>query len=496
MSASATSASVTPASIPSEAAASESVTRTLAQFCSSLRYEDLPPEVAQESKRLILDTIGCGLGGHEVEKGQMAVKLAQRSGGLAESTIVGVAGKFPSTMAAYANGELMNALDWNALGQPNHSPPYVVPASLALAEANGTTGKELITAVALGLETAARVGAALGGLRATPGGFPLRVWGVSSTAIGAAAGAGNILKFDTERMLHTIGLGGYYAPVPSHTKYNHTVAVGYAKYAPSGWVAQAGVTTALLAQMGSRGDTTVLDGEYGFWAMNGSPAVNNDKITKGLGKEWTFASTPFKYWPICGSFQAPLDVFAKIIEEHRLQPEEITDVLCKIEAFMGLPKYINPDPHDHVECASSLPYCIAVAAHRVKLGPAWQSRQTMNDPRIRAFMKKVRHGVDPRAEEFRDEDIIRDKLPTLRRRPALVEVQARGKTFTDQTEFARWLSIGEPKYRPSDDDLAKKFRANAEAVLSDAKAAQAVEMLLSLEKLDNVARLMPSLALD
>ncbi|MFV0411175.1 MAG: MmgE/PrpD family protein, partial [Paracoccus sp. (in: a-proteobacteria)] len=68
---------------------SRTVTRILAEFSAGLRFEDLPPTVVEEGKRLLLDTIGCGLGGHAVEKGQMAVRLAGRMGGTPEATILG-----------------------------------------------------------------------------------------------------------------------------------------------------------------------------------------------------------------------------------------------------------------------------------------------------------------------------------------------------------------------------------------------------------------------
>ena len=95
----------------------------LADFAAGLRYDDLPPQVTREAKRLLLDTIGCGLGGHAVEKGQMAVAYARRMGGAPEATVLGMPGKLPAANAAFANGDLMNALDWNALLPPSHVPP-------------------------------------------------------------------------------------------------------------------------------------------------------------------------------------------------------------------------------------------------------------------------------------------------------------------------------------------------------------------------------------
>lgn len=472
----------------------DGITRQLAAFCADLNYKDLAPEIVAEVKRLLLDTVGCGLGAIDLEKGHISIELSRRSGGTPEATILGTQGKFPCSAAAFSNGELMNTLDWNALLPPSHVPPYVIPPALALGEAHGRSGKDLITALALALEIPGRVGTALGGLRATPGGFPLRVWGISSNQLGATVGAGRILNLDRDRMLHALGLAGYYAPLPSHVKYNYTTEVGYPKYAPSGWMAQAGVTTALLAEAGYRGDQSVLEGDHGFWAMNGAQSCDWGKITQRLGNEWVFMNAAYKYWPTCGMFQSPLDAFTALIEEHQLQPEEISNVVVRIEAFAGLPKYVNDDPQDHVEAASSLPYCIAVAAHRIKRGPQWQAQSVQDDPRIRQFMKKVKHEVNPRSEELRHRDLVVEGLPYLSHRPADVEVSARGQVFRKSVDFATWLSIGVEAYRPTNEGLAEKFRANAEAALSPAKMDAAIELIFNLEEVTDVSRLMRELA--
>jgi 2-methylcitrate dehydratase PrpD len=469
------------------------VSRTLAEFASTLRYDDLPEEVVREAKRLILDTVGCGLGGHAVEKGQMAVKLAQRTGGVPEATILGVPQKVPASLAAFANGDLMNALDWNALLPPSHVPPYVLAPVLALAEANHKTGKDLITAAIVGMEVAGRVGTSLGGLRATPGGFPLRVWGISSNQLGATAGAAHVLSLEPDRMLHALGLSAFHAPVPSHVKYNYTKEVGYAKFGPSGWMAQGGVVTALLAEMGYRGDTSFLETERGFWAMNGAPVWDPDKITDQLGKEWVFMNAGYKFWPTCGFYQSPLDAFTWLIEEHKLQPDEIDEVVYQIEKFASIDKYVTTEPNDHVEAAASGPFVISVAAHRIKRGPGWQAESVIADPRVRAFMKKVRHEINPRSEELRHQDIEVEGRPYLSHRPARIVVKARGRTFERSVEYANWLSMGVEAYRPTDEGLADKFRLNAETTLSGENVNIAIDTIMRLDELDEVTTLMGKL---
>lgn len=471
----------------------DSATTTFSDYCAAVRYEDLPPEVVHETKRLILDTLGCGLGGYEVEKGKIGVALVKAMGGTGEASIVGMRGKFPMAQAAFGNGELMHALDWCSVQAPSHVSPYVLPPVLAVAEARRKSGKDLITAMALASEVSGRLGTVIGGLRATPGGFPRTVWGISSNQIGGTAGVGNLLGFDGQKMLHALGVSGYFAPLATHVKYNHTIEVGYPKYGPSGWMAQGAVTSAVLVEMGYRGDTTFLEGEHGFYPQNGAQAWNAPKLTEKLGQEWVFLHVGYKRWPSNGMNQASIDVFVDLIERHQLQPEEIEEVVMNTEAFAGLPKYVNTQPNDHVEAASSGPYSMAVAAYRIPRGPRMQAESVLRDPRIRAFMQKVKHGVDPRSEVLRHRDLEVEGRPYLRHRPAHIVVKARGQVFEGSTEFARWFSI-DPAWQATDEDLAQKFRENAEIVLSRGKTDAAIDRILHLEELDDVSALLESLA--
>jgi 2-methylcitrate dehydratase PrpD len=473
---------------------SESVTETLAKFSSELQFDDLPAEVAHEIKRLLLDTLGCGFGGLELDKGRMALALARQNGGRPEATILGTTDKFPAAMTAFVNGELMNGLDWCALQPPAHVAPYVIPSVLALAEVNHTSGKELIAALAVAHELTCRIAHSLGNLRSPVGGLPARSFGMGCNEFGATGGAARILGLDAERMRHALGLAGYFAPVASHNKYTYTVHPGLAKYGPSGWTAQAGVVTALLVKMGYRGDDTVLDGEYGFWAMNGSPSCDWEKLTDALGIDWAFRTIGYKYWPCCGMFQSPLDAFTKIINEHDVAAREITKVLVRNEAMNSLPRYMNIDVRDHVEAAASLPYNIAVAAHRVPLGPKWQSRDTMESPDIRELMTRVEQEVYPRCEEMRHQDLVVEGKRYLSHRPAQVEVHARGRMFVHTVDYAQWLSNDVPEFRASDEGLAQKFQANASGVLSRQQVDSVVDCVMHLEDLSDSAKLATMLA--
>ncbi|MFC1963938.1 MmgE/PrpD family protein [Chloroflexota bacterium] len=465
-------------------------TATLAKFSANAKFYDLSAKVIHETKRIFLDVVGCALGAVDLKKGSIAVELAKYLGGKSGATILGTGGKVSVTSAAFANAELMHSLDFCPVSPPGHVAPFVTTAPLALAEAAGVSGRELILALALANEVASRVGVSLGSKDGREEDRPSRSYGFSGNTLGAAVGAAKILKLDPEKTADVLGIAGYYAPLPAYTKWLYTPGNGMAKYGPAGWTAQAGVTAALIAERGYQGDKSVLDGDYGFEAMNGVETRCQDKITDKLGKEWLLLKTTYKYWPCHDIFGSCLDAFFNIIEENDLRPEEIDKVVIKGEGYGVLPRFQTMEITSHVDAQMNLPYSIAVAAHRVKIGPEWQAESTLSNPGIRDFMKKVSYEPYPRCEEAHHQELVVEKKPYINRRPAYAEVWARGKSFIQKVEYANWLSRDNLNFRASDADLADKFRANAGNLLRNYKVEKAIETINNLESVDDVTQLM------
>jgi len=468
------------------------ITETLAKFSAELKYEDVPENVVHEIKRLLLDLTGLALGSLELDKGRIAVELARKIGGKPEATILGTGEKVSAQEAAFANGELMHSMDYNAILPPMYIGPFVTPATLAIAESRKASGKTFILALTLANEMASRIGVSLGSFRSRSG-APIRSYGVGFDAFGAAIGAGKIMGFDREKMSDAMGLAGYFAPVPCHTKYMNTPNNGVMKFGAAGWTAQGGVTAAMLAEMGERGDRSVLDGDYGFWAMNGSQSCNWESITKNLGKDWNVLQGKYKSLPCDGAFQSPLIALMKLIEKNDLKPEEIKQVTVKVEALGLSPQFMSRTIENNVDASMSFPYNIAVVAHRIRVSPVWQARSTFERRDIIEFMEKVKFDVYPVAEESRRQEIEIEKKPYINRRPSLVEVAARGKLFTQDNEFVKWLSVETPGYSATDTDLIEKFKVNVENVLKGKRVQTAIDTIMNLEKIGDVNELIKTL---
>ena len=466
---------------------------TLASYASNARFDDLPPAVVHETKRILLDVTGCALGALDVAKGKLAVRFARDTGGRPEASILGTSDKVGIGVAAFANAELMHGLDFCPLLPPGHISPFVTAAPLAAAEARQASGKSLILAVAMAHEVASRIGVSLDAMRAKAGGTLSRTWGLGFNTFGAAAGVGKVLGLNAAAMNDAFGLAGYCSPVPSHNKsLNTTAGGGLSKYGPAGWTAQGGVTAAMLASIGYEADRSVLDGEYGYWAMAGSKDCKFEKITAGLGSEWNLLRVMYKAWPCCGLFQSPLGAFTDLVTEHGLRPEEIKRVSILNEAQGQLPRF-RTTIGNHVDAQNNLAYSIAVVAHRIPPGPRWQSDDVMSLPGVRDLMGKVSVESYAKAEETRLQELNVEGRPYIDKRPCLVEVEARGRTFTKEADYAKWLSQSNPAYRATDADLVDKFRANATDALGAQKTDRAIDKIMNLDKLGSASLLMAEL---
>jgi 2-methylcitrate dehydratase PrpD len=461
-------------------------TRELVRFGVETVFEDLPDEVRHEAKRVFLDSVGCALGGIMVDKARFSIQFARGLGASNESTILGTGDKVSSAAAAFANGELINALDMDAILAPAHISPFVIPASLALAESRGASGKDLIIAIALGHEISTRIGRALVTMSVTKDGEfkPAEVHGFSSAIIGGAIGAGKILKLGGEKMLHSVGLAGHMAPVAAEAKWRMTAPSGMDKYLSAGLISFAEVTAALLAEMGYTGDPTVLEGDYGFWKFFGAKAWLPQNLLQKLGDEWLFLETSYKPYPCCRLIHGALDCFLEIIEENHLMPEDIQSLVVLGHPLAIAPVWKNMELITHVDAQFSLSYAFAVVAHRIPTID-WQEVHIMKNPRILEFMKKVNFDSHP--------DFGKAWLKNHQHNLSSIEVVAKGQTFKREKLWARGDYFLE-EARMKDDDLEEKFRANASRTLRPENTDKAVRAVFGLEKMHHISELLTILS--
>jgi 2-methylcitrate dehydratase PrpD len=464
------------------------ITQALADFAVETKFEDLPASIVEETKKVLMEHIGVGLGALSTDKGKLAAALGRRLGGPPESSIIGLGDKVSASSAALANGDLMITLDYCDNMSFGHDGLFVIPPAMAIAESVGASGKDLILAAAVGFEISSRLARAARWHTLTSEEVrkamskPPRDKNAHSS-FGAAAAAGKLLKLERERMMNGLGIVGRHIVTSLSSGQREAGMRGMTKYLVPGWQNTGAVISAMLAEMGYLGDTTVLDDPK---RLDWEPGY----ITIDLGKSWIFnLQLHYKPYPCCGSFHNNLDCFYNIIEPNSLRPEEIEKVTIFGRWDVQTPRGANKEMAGIYAAQFNQAYNFSLLAHRVRRGVEWVDPDTMKNQAILGFMDKVAFHADPDFTKKAETERIEDP----RVRPARVEVTARGKLFTSEIKFRRGDTFTDLNW--TQEDAVSKFRHNAERILTGGKIERATKMLLNLETINQVSQLINEITL-
>ena len=240
-------------------AAGSSIAETLARYATALKYEDLPPEVVRMVKRVMIDTLGCAIGGYSAEPSQIAVKLARGVSAVNAATIVCSGIKTSPELAAFANGVMIRYMDFNDayIGAGSGHPSDTIGALLPVAEIKGATGRDLILATVLAYETYCKVCDVFNYSDhsmdyATVGGFA------------GLVGASRLMGLTEQQMVHAISLS--VANCASVAQTRRGVLSNW-KACSCAEASRKAIFAAQLAQAGMTGPAQVFEGSDGFFSM-------------------------------------------------------------------------------------------------------------------------------------------------------------------------------------------------------------------------------------
>jgi 2-methylcitrate dehydratase PrpD len=455
------------------ASADAGITRRYVEFAGQLRFEALPEPVVHAAKRFVLDSLGCALAGWQTEKARKAVGVMLSAGGNAEATVIGTDSRLSSANAAFANAELMNALDYDAIP---HTPPVTLPAVLAMAEKTGASGKDLIRASVIAHELAARLSSASSQMSASiqETGKTPEVFGINNEAIIATAAAcASLAHVDADGIASAIGLAAYYCPPQVAHDWETGSPKSNVKYTPVGVISHGAVTAALLSQVGYTGNPRALDGPVAFPTYYGYRKWTPENATRDLGQTWRIQSVDFKPYACCRYIHSQIDCLAALLRKHQLRPQDIESIHSS-----GPPFNANPDPRNvrtQEDAQFSIPYMLAVVASGIPLDAQCQRRELLADADIRRMMGRIQWDTMPRNPD-----------PKLAH-AARVEVRARGRQYVETTSWPRGSAAAGAAL--TDDELTRKFEANASTRLPADKARQLVQTLWTLDTLSDVRTL-------
>jgi len=360
------------------------VTRSLAEFVAASRWDDVPAPVRHEAVRLLLNSVGCALGGAGDPAMDLAIRALSPYFGPAQAGIIGRAERVDRLHAAFFNAVSANVLEYDDTHLPTviHPGAPVVPAALALAEGRRVSGAELLHALVLGVEAECRVGNAL-----MPNHYRRGYHITASCGIfGAAAAAGKLLGLDGRRMAWALGHAATQSAglVESLGSMSKSIGVGNA--------AKNGLAAALFAAEDFTAAEQAIEGRYGFAAVT-SETVNLAAITEGLGESWEIARNAYKPYP-CGVVLFPVIDACLDLRPAVPAPEAIARLTVRGHPLL-LERTDRPAVDDGRSAKVSLQHSVAVALLYGAAGLAQYEDRCVREPAVRALAAKVTAEADP-----------------------------------------------------------------------------------------------------
>lgn len=417
-------------------------TRELAAFASSLRFEDIPPEVVQRIKLSLLDSLGCCLFGATLPWTRKVARMAIAEGAAPVASLIGMGTKSSVSLACLVNGTAGHAFEMDDIHKESilHPGSIATPVALALAEHLASKGafggRDIITAMVAGYEVGTRVGNAATMSLFFRGFHPQ---GTSGAFI-AAATASRALSLEAGRFQHALGMAGSQAGGLMAAQEGAMV-----KRFHCGRAAQSGVYSALLAQSDFTGITDVLEAAYGGYLSSYSDKPNAARLTDGLGRTWETLNVGYKPHASVTSIHTALDGLTAIMSENKLSANDIAAV------------DVGTSHMTHVHCAweykaqgvtaaqMNLYYGLAVIAiDGIAFTEQYQEAR-LKDPAILAFIARIRAHVDPDIEA---------KGPAFRHAAHIRVTASDGRRFEKSINDRR----GSPENPLTQDEIEYKFR--------------------------------------
>jgi len=435
----------------------------LAENIARTDFEGLPERTVNNTKRLILDSLGVALAGAHAKECLLLIDLVRHWEGRPESTIIGHALKAPSPMAALINGTIIQALDFDDThdGSGAHTASCVLPAALAVAEAQNAGGRLLITAVALGMDLIARIGASC-----------QEKIGWTSTAVygcfGAAAAAAKVLRLDHNGIRHALGIVLSQAAGTTQTAIDSPLS----KHMQSGFASKAGVLSALLAGSGATGVQEVFEGKFGFFRLYKADRYDRAVLLNDLGKRFDGDALSLKPFPCCRAAHGPIEAVKLLTDKHRVGVDDISGVRVVVPQIVydltGRP--FNPGHNPVISAQFSIPYTVAAALVYQKVTLEEFTLPAISNPRIREVVKRVSVEVDT---SLGPNEFV----------PVEVEI-----TTTNGSRYAQTIEVlkGHPDNPLDEDELLEKFTRCVNAGPSPIAKTAVQELIHTINRLESV----------
>lgn len=439
------------------------LTRALADFIVNTKDAAIPRQVCEHAKVAFMDWLGVALAGCEDPLVLKLIGYAEAMGGAEQAMIFGHSMKKSVSQAALINGAASHALDYddsfiNTYGHPSVG---LFPGILALSEWKEKNGAEFINAYIIGLKAGAVIGACTGIEHYMTG------WHATSTIghLSSAAACARLMGLDEQQTVYALGIAGTQACGLKR------VFGTMCKPFHAGRAAQAGLMAAMLARENFTSAEDILEGHDGFLQLFKGKV--NEEAVATFGKTWDIENLAQKYHASCHATHSPIEGALSLAEKAHLAPEQIASLTIEVSK-LAIDVASKPEPKTGLEGKFSISYCVANALLRGDTGMGAFTDDKVNDPKVKAFMKKIA--------------VVLDK--------EIGPIEARVTVKTNTGEEHSCVSDIFKQIPPLEvkrNKVKAKFLDLCGAALGAEKAKKLSEAILSMEKIGNIRKFVDQL---
>src|SRR5262245_31152951 len=444
------------------------VTETIARFVVGMKYDQLAPEVVIAAKTALLDCLGVALAGSREASAAICAEIAREEAAVAESTVFGQRFQSSAPQAALVNGTAGHALDFDPslyLGQPTSA---LIPAVIALGEALGAGGRDLLEAYVAGFEATAKLA------RSIPetgrGG-----WHSAGTlgTLGATLACAKLLRLDAGKLRMALGIA---TSMASGVVCNYGTMT---KPLDAGLAARNGVLAAKLAHRGFTANAQAVESATGYYGAFLSQPADPAPLAE-LGESYDLVlGLKIKPYPCGGLAHNALDAVLEMRSRHGLTP----DTIKSIEVEVGKHAYsrlVFRVPETGLQGKFCMGYVLARALIDGKVSLDAFTDAAVRERRVLELAERVHMRLN---SDFAES--------STGARPSIVTVHlTNGQTFSRRVERAR----GGPEAPLSPQELRAKFVDCAKQAIDEKAIHGALECVERLESLEDIRPLCRLLA--
>jgi 2-methylcitrate dehydratase PrpD len=447
------------------------VTQALTEFLHQTSIDDIPPETIKIAKEHILDCLGVTVAGSADPTGTIITRLVKEFGGVASATVICGGFKTSPLHAAFANGTMAHALDYDddySDFTVLHPSAIVLPAILAVGEARQASGRDLLEAYILGIEVEVAIGAICNMHDIDKG------WHGTSTlgTLGAAAACSKLMNLSMEKIQTSIGIAA-----SSSCGLRHNFGTMTKPY-HAGNAAMSGLRAAILAENNFTASRDILEAHFGYFNCYAGEGKweNNTEFLERLGNPFKIFSPGIyiKQYPSCAGTHSAIDAVLYLVRKHDFAPEEIDSIQCLVHP-VNTEMLPYTKSKTALEGKFSMQFCLAISLLEQEAGLEQFTDEKVLDGRTCNLMEKVEMGINPAMEG-------KDYLPGC-----IVKIRMRnGEEFKKEIVNPE----GSPKKRLSQDQLLAKYNRCCKPILPQDRFDKSLYFLNNLESVKNISDLL------